>query len=117
MRKLLIALGFASIFTACDSSNKEKKDKEVTDNKKIEIPEIPLEDFFKNPDKSSFSISPNGEYVLYKAPFEKRMNVFVQKIGDTTAQRVTEVTDRDILWAFWASDDRILYMKDDGGDG
>ena len=28
-------------------------------------PLIPMEDFFRNPEKSSFSISPNGNLVLY----------------------------------------------------
>ena len=79
-------------------------------------PEIPLEDFFRNPEKSSFQISPNGEYYSYMAPYQDRMNIFIQKIGSDEAIRITEETERDIAGYFWANDDRILFLKDKGGD-
>jgi len=78
--------------------------------------QIPLEDFFKNPEKTSFQISPDGKYFSYTAPYEDRMNVFVQKIGSKKATRLTSETDRSIAGYFWANKDRILYLKDDGGD-
>jgi dipeptidyl aminopeptidase/acylaminoacyl peptidase len=77
---------------------------------------IPLEDFFKNPEKSSYKISPGGTYFSFKAPYEKRMNIFVQKIGADSAIRLTSETDRDIAGYFWANDNYILYLKDQGGD-
>ena len=43
--------------------------------------QIPLEDFFKNPEKTSYQISPDGKYFSYMAPYESRMNIFVQKVG------------------------------------
>lgn len=78
--------------------------------------QIPLEDFFKNPEKTYFQISPDGKYYSYTAPYENRMNIFVQKIGSTKATRLTSETDRDISGYFWANKDRILYLKDNGGD-
>lgn len=75
-----------------------------------------VEDFFKNPDKTSFQISPEGDYFSYMAPYENRMNIFIQKIGEEEANRVTEETDRDISGYFWANNDRLLYIKDAGGD-
>ena len=78
--------------------------------------QIPLEDFFKNPEKTYFQISPDGKYFSYTAPYENRMNVFVQKIGSKKATRLTSETDRSIAGYFWANKDRILYLKDDGGD-
>lgn len=78
--------------------------------------EIPLEDFFRNPEKSSYQISPDGKYYSYMAPYNDRMNIFVQEVGGTEAKRITEETDRDISGYFWANNDRILYLKDKGGD-
>ena len=76
-----------------------------------------LEDFFRNPEKSSYQISPDGKHYSYMAPYESRMNVFVQEIGsDVAAVRVTDVTDRDIAGYTWANNERILYLKDSGGD-
>ena len=78
--------------------------------------EIPLEDFFKNPEKSGYQISPNGEYYSYLAPYENRMNIFVQEIGKAEAEQLTFETDRGIAGYFWGNNNRILYLKDDGGD-
>lgn len=78
--------------------------------------QIPLEDFFKNPEKTYFQISPDGKYFSYTAPYESRMNIFVQKIGSKKATRLTSETDRSISGYFWANKDRILYLKDNGGD-
>jgi hypothetical protein len=42
---------------------------------------IPMEDFFRNPEKTDFKISPDGQYLAYLAPWERRLNVHVQKFG------------------------------------
>ncbi len=78
--------------------------------------QIPLEDFFKNPEKTSYQISPDGNFFSYRAPFENRMNVFVQKRGEEKATRLTSETDRDIAGYFWPNNEQILYLKDDGGN-
>lgn len=78
--------------------------------------QIPLEDFFKNPEKSSYQISPGGTYFSFKAPYQDRMNIFVQKIGTDSAIRLTSEIDRDIMGYFWPNDEQILYLKDMGGD-
>jgi dipeptidyl aminopeptidase/acylaminoacyl peptidase len=78
--------------------------------------QILLEDFFKNPEKSGYQISPDGKYFSYQAPYENRMNIFVQQIGKDKATRLTSETDRDIAGYYWANDNRILYLKDNGGD-
>jgi dipeptidyl aminopeptidase/acylaminoacyl peptidase len=78
--------------------------------------EIPLRDFFKNPEKISFKISKDGEYISYLAPYKNRLNIFVQKIGEEQPIRITEQTERDIISYFWSSNERILYLKDNKGD-
>lgn len=78
--------------------------------------QIPLEDFFRNPDKTGYQISPGGTYYSYKAPYQDRMNIFIQNIGEDTATRLTSDTDRDIMAYFWPNDYQVLYLKDQGGD-
>jgi dipeptidyl aminopeptidase/acylaminoacyl peptidase len=78
--------------------------------------QIPLEDFFRNPDKAAYQISPGGTYYSFKAPYQDRMNIFVQKIGSDSATRLTSETDRDIMDYFWPNDRQVLYLKDQGGD-
>ncbi len=84
--------------------------------KPVQARQIPLEDFFKNPEKARYQISPDGKYFSFMAPFEKRMNIFVQEIGTATAVRLTSAKDRDISSYFWKNPSRIVYLKDTGGD-
>jgi dipeptidyl aminopeptidase/acylaminoacyl peptidase len=77
---------------------------------------IPLRDFFRNPDESGHTISHDGQYIGFLRPWNSRMNVFVQKVGEAEAVRVTSVTERDIPGFFWANDNRIVYSLDQGGD-
>ena len=77
---------------------------------------IPLENFFKNSDRTSYDISPDGKYISFLGPYESRMNIFVQKIGSEKVTRITSETDRDIAGYFWANNSRILFLKDSGGD-
>ncbi len=97
---ILITLGLAS----CQPSLPPKATK------------LNVEDFFRNPEKTSFQLSPDGEYFSYLAPYETRLNVFIQKIGDEEAIRITSETERDIAGYLWANNKRILFLKDTGGD-
>lgn len=78
--------------------------------------QIPLEDFFRNPEKSGYQISPEGKYYSYMAPYKNRMNIFVVEIGKDEPLMLTSDTARDIAGYFWANENRILYLKDTGGD-
>lgn len=75
-----------------------------------------VEDFFKNPDKNRYQISPEGDYISYMGPYEKRMNIFIQKVGEEEVTQITTETDRDIAGYFWASNNRVVYVKDEGGN-
>ena len=79
-------------------------------------PLIPLKDFFRNPTKVAYSLSPNGEYLAFMQPWETRLNVFVEKIGSGQATRVTNAKARDIAGFAWKGDNRIVYVQDTGGD-
>ena len=78
--------------------------------------QIPLEDFFKNPEKSSYQISPNGSYYSYMGPYKNRMNIFIQKIGDSSATQLTFEAKRDISGYFWPNNEQLVFLKDDAGD-
>jgi dipeptidyl aminopeptidase/acylaminoacyl peptidase len=80
-------------------------------------PIIPMKDFFKNPEKVAYSLSPNGEYLAFLQPWEKRLNIFVEKIGSgQPAVRVTSAKARDITSYTWKGSNRIVYIQDTGGD-
>ncbi|TFH48080.1 MAG: S9 family peptidase, partial [Bacteroidia bacterium] len=76
-----------------------------------------VEDFFRNPEKVDFALSPDGKYFAYLAPYQNRLNVYVQEIGKKEAICLTSDTARNITWFLWGNDRRILYLKDKAGDG
>lgn len=77
---------------------------------------VPMEDFFRNPEKTAYMISPDGEYFSFMAPYESRMNIFIQKVGQDSAVRITSETERSVAGYFWGNNSRILFLKDTGGD-
>lgn len=81
-----------------------------------QIRRIPVREFFKNPEKSGFDLSPDGQYISWMAPYQDRMNIHVQKIGESEVKRITSVTERDIAGYYWADDQRIVYLRDNGCD-
>ena len=84
-----------------------------------------VRDFFANPEKAYFRLSEDGKTLGFMKPVSvdgapRRLNVFVQKldgsepVGD--ARRLTAETARDISIYSWKGSNRILYVKDFGGD-
>lgn len=82
----------------------------------VQVRLIPMEDFFRNPEKTDFKISPDGQYLAYLAPWERRLNVHVQKIGEDHSTRVTNATQRNIAGYLWAKNNRLVYLQDQAGD-
>ena len=80
------------------------------------VKQYPLEDFFRNSDRSGYQISPDGNYFSFLAPYEDRMNIFVQRIGSEDTVRLTSETARSVAGYMWATNERILFMKDTAGD-
>lgn len=75
-----------------------------------------LEDFFRNPEKSGFQISPEGTFLSFLAPYKNRMNLFVRPVSGGEVVRVTSMEDRDLSGYAWKTEGRLLYLKDEGGD-
>ena len=77
---------------------------------------IPLEDLFRSPERAMVRLSPDGNRLAYLAPWNRRLNIHVQPVGGGDAVRVTDATERDIAGYFWASNERLVFVQDRGGD-
>lgn len=77
---------------------------------------ITLEDFFRNSEQTGFQISPDGRHISYMAPYEERMNIFVRPVEGGEPLRLTAETERSVGGYMWADNERILFVKDTGGD-
>jgi dipeptidyl aminopeptidase/acylaminoacyl peptidase len=104
MHKRLVALLASLIFIfACAPKEKQAR-------------LIPMKDFFRNPEKAAFQLSPDGEHLAFLKPWQNRLNIHVQKIGEAAETRITGATERDITAYIWANNKRIAYVQDKAGD-
>ena len=107
----LLLISSCAVVKNDDKMNSKKKNKERL--------EIPMEDFFRNPEKSSFNISPNGLLIAYMMPWEegnRMMNIYVKSMDSNKEIKITDADQRSIYGFFWISDNRIAYIQDKGGD-
>lgn len=79
---------------------------------------VPRAVLFGNPDREAPQLSPDGERLLFLAPVEGVLNVWVGPAGQPDAARpLTRDRHRGIRHAEWsAGGDRVLYLQDEGGD-
>lgn len=110
MKKLIFLALLLVLFVSCKDT---KTDSVILHDPP---PTISVEDFFKNSDQRTFRLSPSGEYIAYLAPFKNRMNIHVKKFDSDSSTRITNVTDRDLSGYFWANDNRLVYIRDAGGN-
>ncbi|MCB0485676.1 MAG: S9 family peptidase [Flavobacteriaceae bacterium] len=111
MKKVSMFFIILLLAIACKEDKKSDQETALTPP-----PTIPVEDFFKNSEQRTFRLSPNGEFIAYLAPYESRMNIHVRKFDSDSVTRVTSVTDRDLAGYFWANDNRLVYIRDKGGN-
>ena len=82
-----------------------------------DVPLIPREILFGNPEKAAPQISPDGTRMAYLAPVDGVLNVWVGHVGQDNYEPITHDTDRGVRVYFWAHDCRhILFLQDVGGD-
>ena len=85
------------------------------------VPLIPREVLFGNPEKVAPRLSPDGERLAYLAPKDGVMNVWVGPVSSTAGgedfEPVTDDKKRGIRVYFWAEDNtHVVYLQDEGGD-
>lgn len=103
---LLISLPALLFIAGCTSTSRDKGEK---------APLIDMKAFFRNGNKTGFQISNDGNYYSYLANYRDMLNIYVRKISDTNAIRITNDTLRSITNYMWKGN-RIIYLQDIGGD-
>jgi dipeptidyl aminopeptidase/acylaminoacyl peptidase len=84
----------------------------------FDVPLIPRETFFGNPDKVGAQISPDGKRISFLAPVNGVMNLWVAPANDLKAAKaVTQDKGRGIRQYNWAFDNKyLIYLQDKNGD-
>lgn len=83
-----------------------------------DVPLIPRDVLFGNPDRAAAQISFDGKWISYLAPVDNVMNVWVAPSDDIAkATPITHDKVRGIRQYSWAYDNQhIIYRQDQGGD-
>lgn len=91
-----------SFLIACKGEHKETR-------------RIPVEDFFRNPEKSNMLISPDGENVSYVQNYKNRANIFIQNLNSKKITQLTFDTVRGINNYVWINENQLIYLYDIDG--
>lgn len=76
-----------------------------------------VEDYFKTPDAYAFKLSPDGQYLSYMKRRENGKRDLYLKNTNTQKELKLVAQKEDLIRSyFWASDDRIIYSQDQGGN-
>ncbi|MBX9652904.1 prolyl oligopeptidase family serine peptidase, partial [bacterium] len=83
-----------------------------------EVPLIPRDVLFGNPDKAAVRISPDGKHLSWIAPVDGVLNVWVAPVNDLEAGKpITNDTKRGIRSYAWTfNSQNLVYLQDEGGD-
>ncbi|MDB5132137.1 MAG: hypothetical protein JWR02_1886 [Mucilaginibacter sp.] len=75
--------------------------------------QVPIADFFKTPEKSTFRISPDGRYISYLKPYKEKQNLFIQSLDDGEERMATSFADYSIRNDyFWTYNNKIVFSQD-----
>lgn len=74
---------------------------------------IPVENFFKSAFKTSFLVSPDGEYISYLKPDNNRIHIYVETWDGKNTTQITCDTNRNITYYLWANNNELLYLKNE----
>ncbi|MEM7229250.1 MAG: S9 family peptidase [Planctomycetota bacterium] len=83
-----------------------------------DVPLISRDVLFGNPERAGVQLSPDGQYISFRAPVNDVMNVWVAPIdAPNDAAPITNDTDRGVRRYFWAENGtHLIYLQDRGGD-
>ncbi len=86
-----------------------------TNKEQSGVRSIPVEDFFRNPEKSNMMISPDGSCISYIQNYKNRANLFCQSIKSNESRQLTFDTVRGITNYLWVDTNRLIYLYDIDG--
>ncbi|MBI2923545.1 MAG: S9 family peptidase [Planctomycetes bacterium] len=81
------------------------------------VPLIPRLKIFGNPERTMPQLSPDGTRLIYLAPRDGVMNIWIRTVGKADDRPLTDERRRGVLVGFWSwTGDRVLTIRDRDGD-
>lgn len=79
------------------------------------VRQIPINDFFKSQDRATYRLSPDGKFISYLKLENRKNNLFVEEIEGGKQTKITNVSDRNLSYYFWVSNEEMIYFQDEPG--
>jgi dipeptidyl aminopeptidase/acylaminoacyl peptidase len=95
---------FVLFFYACTQEQQEQS-----------IRTIPVNDFFRSPEQSSYSISPDGKSLSYLKLQNKKQVLFVNDLESGKSNQVTLTLEKNVSYYYWVSNEELIYYKEKEG--
>ena len=81
------------------------------------LSDIPVKDFFKNPEFTNLQLSPNGKYLAVMSPINDRRNIVIMEVDSLKNVRaLTGLSKQNVAGFFWANNDNIVFTLDSDGN-
>lgn len=79
--------------------------------------DIPVKDFFRNPEFTSLQISPDGKQIAVLSPLGNRRNLVIMETnGLKNIRPITSLKKQDIRSFYWANNKDIVFTMDSDGN-
>ena len=76
-----------------------------------------VQDYFSKPKLSAFLLSPDGTYFSFREKDSNgKSHIYVKNLSSNEITKVVEENEELIEGYWWANNERIVFMKDKGGD-
>ncbi len=76
-----------------------------------------IEDYFAKPKQSDFQFSPNGLYFSYREKDKKgKKHIYIKNTETDKVEKIVEEGEELVRGYGWINDNRLIYVKDHGGD-
>ncbi|WP_168204186.1 S9 family peptidase [Aliikangiella coralliicola] len=79
--------------------------------------DIPVKDFFRNPEFTGLQLSPDGKHIAVLSPVNNRRNIVIMDTdGLKNIRPITGLSKQDIGGFFWANNKDIVFTMDSDGN-
>ncbi|HEY4531092.1 MAG TPA: S9 family peptidase [Luteimonas sp.] len=123
MHRILLASAIGIALSACAGTPENPRDATARDGSAApatidDVPLIPRDALFGNPERANVQLSPDGRTLSWIAPVDGTLNVWVAPVDNPAdARPVTKDSARGIRSYFWSYQPGVLlYLRDAGGD-
>ncbi len=99
--RIFLGLTFLMLLNACD--------------KKGNVRQIPVSDFFNLTEKTNYRLSPNGKFISYLKHQGKEQSLFIKEIASGMQKKIFVTKYKNIITYCWINNNELIYFEEQLG--